>query len=425
MEKKTDKLCVLRILTGVAAGAEVELRSGLQYQLGRSDEMDLIIDDPALDGEHARIVVEGLSVRLTPVDDALVQLHGERFEGGIVPLYVALQLGDTLVAFGDGQRNWSTVRMPEGASLPPAVRPQESQTETGVEQATAEPKVSGTASKVVRRVLAGILALAALIVVVLPTAVGSWRLIQMRQQAAEVLADQESPIIALGKEIQFILAPAKPQDRVPSWTPQWAALHLNRSGKTWAITGYLNSITELQALQAAIQGKPVLVRVKVREVLERNLKQVVASQKLDVGVEYIGDGRFAVTGKVHKGQVWAQHWKSLVEQTRTDVPGIVDLIDRTTRTPSNAVDSESTPSQPSVKPGVVVEKTKEQTPEPIVIPIKSVSVGRSGCLTLANGERLFVGAQLPGGFRIDEIAVKQIVASRDGEQFILKLNSGL
>jgi hypothetical protein len=420
MDKNTDKFCVLRILTGVAAGAEVELRIGLKYLLGRSDEMDLIIDDPALEESHAQITVEGQSVRVTPVDDAAVQLHGERFEGGIVPLYVVLQLGETMVAFGDQRRNWNSVQIPEDALVAPLMRPADARpgADRDIDE-TGEDAVRQARPWLSRGQIGLLVATAALVVVALPTAVGGWRLFQMRQEAAQELANQENPIIALGKEIQHILAPVKKADRDPKWSPQWAALHLNRAGRTWALTGYLNTLPELQDLRGAIGERPILVRVLVRDVLERNLKQVVAAEKLNVGVEYIGDGRFAITGEPKDVQAWAADWSALVEQVNRDVPDIVDLIDRTSRS------SRSEPTSQTPHSGTVAQRVQKQQIEPIVIPIKSVSVGRSGCLTLTNGERLFVGAQLPGGYRIDEIAVEQIVASRDGERVILKLNSGL
>jgi len=420
MDKNTDTCCVLRILTGVAAGAEVELRAGLEYQLGRSDEMDLIIDDPALGESHARIQVEGQSVRVSPVDDAEIHLHGERFEGGIVPLYVVLRLGDTLVVFGDQKRAWNTVEIPQDASVAPVVRSTTPRaTVAEQDDSDAEQGDGVRRSWRLAGIVRGVLALTALVVVALPTALAGWRLLEMRHTAAERIAEQESPIIALGKQIQHILAPAKSDHRAPGWSQKWSALHLVRVGKTWAIQGYLDTTTELSELRSAVGQKPVLLQVKVRDVLEQNLKQVMTQEKLDLGVKYIGDGRFAITGEVQDEQAWSNEWVSLVDRVQADIPDIVDLVDRTSMQVTTATKSKRS------TPAAVAQQSEKQGPDQIVVPIKSVSVGRSGCLTLTNGERLFVGAQLPGGYRIDEIAVEQIVASRDGKRVILKLDSGL
>ena len=116
MAGSNDHSIALRVLSGSAAGAEVPLVPGQRYSVGIDDEVDFIIDDPGIAGHHANLELDAGIVRMTPVESAAIELDGESFEGGIVPLYTAVQLGRTILAFGEEGESRRGEETEEGAT---------------------------------------------------------------------------------------------------------------------------------------------------------------------------------------------------------------------------------------------------------------------------------------------------------------------
>ncbi len=89
---------------------------------------------------------------------------------------------------------------------------------------------------------------------------------------------------------------------------------------------------------------------------------------------------------------------------------------------------------PPPKPDVIVtvQPEKPELPPmqfdapPVVLSFKvtSVSMGALKFLSLANGERIFEGGELPGGYIVEEIGVNELTLSKNGQQIIYPLRGG-
>jgi len=92
--------------------------------------------------------------------------------------------------------------------------------------------------------------------------------------------------------------------------------------------------------------------------------------------------------------------------------------------------SEKTASEENVKVAVQPEKP-ELPPVPAVQPaavmrfkVTSVSMGAMKFLTLASGERVFEGGELPGGFIVEKIGVSELTLSKNGRKIVYPLRGG-
>lgn len=409
----------LRVLNGSARGAEVELRRGIRYTLGVDDDADLIIDDAGIGGRHAEVEVEGNVVRVSPVLPAQVILEGQAFEGGVVPLYTAVVLGRTAVAFGEYGESWPRVEIPADAGIP-AERMAEVASEVAGE-VPPEPK-----NRLARRSwLWPMLGTVAVLMVLIPSGLGVFEMIKLHRLAQQDLAAEEDPVVETGRLLEHVLRPTDPGRRPVGWADDWSLLELRRQGNAWMIKGYLADRVAVDHLKTAVaaefessslQQSPIIWRVSQVALLQANLQEVLARLGLEAKVAYLNNGYFAVEGERPASANWDQKWRQLAMTVQREVPAIQKLFDRTKGTATIADGSAPSPGIPA---GDVDSDSR------IRLPIRSISLGRSSCVTLVSGERLFEGAELPSGHRLESIEPGRLIVSQGGRRLQLVINPEL
>ena len=411
----------LRVLNGAARGAEVELRHGVNYTIGIDDEADLIIDDAGIAGRHAEIELSGNTVRVRPLAPAEVLLEGQSFEGGVVPLYTAVVLGSTAVAFGELGETWPRVEVPfdsRGSEDRILEAPLEAEEEK-LASADAGRRAGGG------RWLWLSMGTIAVLLVIVPSGLGLYEMLQLHRTASEALAREEDPVVETGRLLRQVLNPDDPSTRARDWIDAWTRLKVDRRGQAWTVSGYLKDKAQVNAVIAACttklkeskqQSSLITWEIRQESVLERSLNDILARFSIQAKSVYLGDGRFAIDGTYPSSQDWSKEWSHLATTVQQEIPSIRSLLDRMTAEAPPAGTTDSAPSS-------AIASTEHSPPIPLAI--RSISLGRSNCVTLVSGERLFEGAELPSGHRLESIEPGRLIVSQGSQRLQLIINPSL
>ncbi len=129
--------CLLKLLSGLQAGAEFSLRPG-SYALGSGDAADLVLADAAVRELHAVITGDDTGQwSIEPVDGAAVSVDGAGIAGK-TPLqpYKVVGLGGVHFALGP-EGSWE--ELPRIPAAKPAAAPPNSEGESGAAEAVSPP----------------------------------------------------------------------------------------------------------------------------------------------------------------------------------------------------------------------------------------------------------------------------------------------
>ncbi|WP_295639538.1 type III secretion system inner membrane ring subunit SctD [uncultured Mailhella sp.] len=194
------------------------------------------------------------------------------------------------------------------------------------------------------------------------------------------------------------------------------------------VKGYIqNGVLEEQALTEAIRnvpdlqaspttGKPVLALfrdIRHEEDVQMLLLPALAAAGLDaVKTEYL-PGKIVLHG-AFTPQTKAALEKTAAEvQERLGVPVRFDIInDSETLQPakSDNIYAREEERRPAVQPAASSDKSGGAS-----FRVTSVSMGALKFITLAGGERVFEGGELPGGYRLESISVDALTLSRNNQ----------
>lgn len=359
----------LRVLEGPQAGARAPLTFGASCVLaaepeGKGEAADIVLREAQLPPARVRVTAE--------LPNAILEvLHGEVRLGEQVlavnqqapwPMYAHLQVGRSLVAFGRASlEDWSAARSPATDSAPAA----------GQDSAAGNVK-------------------------------------PLRRRAEVWLATMGATVLVLcGAALWTARLSAAPHTVVPAATPspvemlqssEFAALQATvRADGRIELRGRLATLEQRMRLDQwlAEQELPAVVDVRIDEALKHDVVEVFRVNGVVVQARLQGPGLVAVEA----AEPDAARVARAEEVVRRDVRGLEQLTVINTAKPA-----------PPPAPAVPDDPGKR---------IASLIPGEPGYLVTADGARYFVGAMLPTGHRITQIAKSSVTLERNGEQSTL------
>jgi type III secretion protein D len=358
----------LRVLEGPQAGARAPLAFGLTCVLaaeaeGKGEGADIVLRESQLPPARVRVTME-LPNAMIEVLVGEVRLGDKVLSTGASapwPMYLPLQIGRSLIAFGRASvEDWSGI----GATAAP--------------EAQADDSAPAEVTRPLRRRAELWLATMGAAVLVLCGA-ALWT-------AHLSAAPHPEPIAA---------APALAEQLAAS---EFAALRAttHADGRV-EVRGRLATLEQRSRLDQWLAERRVtaVVDVRVDEALKRDVAEVFRVNGVAVQVQSQGPGHIAVEAN----EPDAARLARAEDVVRRDVRGLEKLTVTNTAKPL-----------PRPAPPVPDDPGKR---------IASLVPGEPGYLVTADGARYFVGAMLPTGHRITAIAKASVTLERDGQQSAL------
>jgi type III secretion protein D len=360
----------LRVLEGPQRGARATLPSDAACVLavepdGRGDGADIVLRDPAAKPVRVRVTAD-LPNAMLEVLQGQVQLGERTLADGEKALWAAqapLRVGSMSVAFGLAcVDDWS-----RGAESHPAAAP-----------AAGAAALAGAAATPLRR-------------------------------RAEVwLASMGASVLLVCAGALWIAhAAARPQpEPVVDTAALASALRATEFGALTAargadggllLRGRLATQAQRQRLEAwlAARRQSASIDVVIDEAVVHDVTEVFRVNGVAVKAQAAGPGRIVAEAAEHDRDRLAR----AEEVVRRDVRGVESLNVRNTVAP-----------RPTPAPPVPDDPGKR---------IASLVPGETAYLVTADGARYFIGAMLPSGHRITQIARASVTLERDGQQSTL------
>ena len=124
---------VLRVLSGVQSGAEIDLRPA-PYVLGSGEDADIVLSDGSLKSGHVAVTVGKSGVTLEARDGPAMVAGQVVAPGGEVAVEVpsAIVVGLLVIGIGSKKTDWTTVDLPDPVAAARAMTVRESEPEEGV-----------------------------------------------------------------------------------------------------------------------------------------------------------------------------------------------------------------------------------------------------------------------------------------------------
>jgi type III secretion protein D len=364
---EADTALELRVLEGPQAGARAPLAAGAPCLLATGadsggDPADIVLRD---DGDAVRVrITVGAGQALVEVMHGSVTLDDKPLASGnaaVWAMHAPLRIGASLVAFGRADEE---------------VWPDDAPTEPPADESVApfEPPAAPTPR---RRAPPWLVPLGIVLAVASAGLLGLVHVVSAERPAA--------PTVTLATELK---------------DSEWAALTTTQdaSGQL-ELRGRLATLaqrTRLDAWLAMRQFMP-LVNVQVDEAIARDVTDVFRVNGVAVKASVQGPGRIVAEAAEPDAERLARA-EGVVQR---DVRGLEHL----------SVLNRAVPKPPPPPP-VVDDPGKR---------IASLVPGDPAYLVTADGARYFVGALLPSGHRITQIAGQRVTLERDGQASTLNL----
>jgi type III secretion protein D len=214
----------------------------------------------------------------------------------------------------------------------------------------------------------------------------------------------------------------------------WPAVEIKKGkdgtkDRILAISGYIkNEQTESKAFEKALANTPKLLQLQnstrlLRKIrYERDIQPLVrksfaAPELATTRVSYL-------PGKLElQLQLTPEREKALAKaiqnlRRESDVPLIIDIknVDEQTLAKATAAGSASAPAGSA--PVLAAAKPLSAGP---AFRVESTSLGALRFVKLSNGDRVFEGGRLPGGFTLERIHADKLILSRNGKKSVYPL----
>jgi type III secretion protein D len=360
----------LRVLEGPQAGARAPLAFGLGCVLaaepeGKGEGADIVLRESQLPPARVRVTAE-LPSAMLEVLAGEVRLGDQVLGAGAQapwPMYVPLQIGRSLVAFGRASvEDWNSVGA-SGAASP--------------EQSADEATPAEAAKPLRRRAEVWLATMGAAVLVLCGAALWTAHLSAAPRPEGSVAAPTLAEQLAASE-----------------WAMLRATTHAD--GRV-ELRGRLATLEQRMRLDQWLAQRQVtaVVDVRVDEALKRDVADVFRVNGVTVQVQSQGPGHIAVEA----AEPDAARLARAEEVVRRDVRGLEKLT----------VINPAKPLPPPAPP----------VPDDPGKRIASLVPGEPGYLVTADGARYFVGALLPTGHRITAIAKASVTLERDGQQATL------
>ena len=214
----------------------------------------------------------------------------------------------------------------------------------------------------------------------------------------------------------------------------WPAVEIKKGkdgakDRVLAISGYIkNEQTESKAFEKALANTPQLLRLKNSPRMQRTIrherdiqplvrKSFTAPELATTRVSYL-------PGKLElQLQLTPEREKALAKaiqnlRRESDVPLIIDIknVDEQTLAKAKAAGAASAPA--GAAPVLASAKPASAGP---AFRVESTSLGALRFVKLSNGDRVFEGGRLPGGFTLEKIQADKLILSRNGKRSVYPL----
>ena len=202
-----------------------------------------------------------------------------------------------------------------------------------------------------------------------------------------------------------------------------------------SVRGYIrDAVLEEQALDAARRNVPILTKaegpagtalsvhshIRHMEDIQDILEPALAARRLrsSVSVDYL-PGRVLIRGALSPKSKEALRETAGEIQQKLGIPIPFDIINT-----ADAARLEETPGQsPEGQPRQPAQQTSQAKPR-MGFKVTSVSMGPMKYLILDSGERVFEGAELPGGYILEGIGVDKLILIKNNVKTSYPLKGG-
>jgi type III secretion system YscD/HrpQ family protein len=333
---------LLKILSGQHAGAELPLADG-EYLVGSGDDCDIILTDPGIEPEHARLkIFEGEFS--CAVAGGKVLLEGEEIGGEAQAAdFQVVTLGKVHLAAGSETGKWREIVFPENRRKSDASvatskseengKPEDNgkkdrQNSTTDAASTATDKHSTTANSnpataksdqsrpvvesQTRMPIAAILVLAGVILAIAAAVILFTSKTDKRNEAVRILAENG---------VSAVVIDAKSRENAPN-DPKIVMVSLDDSGKV-KIHGVMADTEQLTKITETLRAKmpDTIIEIRSRADIIAGLQDKISTKYPGIVVESAGSSRIRVCGFVKDDKV-ASDVEKLAETASEGVAGI-------------------------------------------------------------------------------------------------------
>lgn len=426
-EEKMSEV-ILRVLSGPNIGAQVALLEQ-PLVIGTSDEADIMLADPHIAAKHCQIQLSGKSSAAVKALDGGFYVDGKKGgESATITSGQVLTLGSTHIAIGPSNAAWPTLRLPDLREIEQPTRAAQSSS-TAPNAKSRKPKLPVW---IIPTVL--IVALSVTVGAFIWTAAVSakhakfdpYQQLQFQQTFRQNTQKYEIELSAkIREKLPDVMIDYSEKNNLRTmfiWGNDLEQLSrargmVNKLGApmpveivnldalrtslealvsmfgyalqpevapggivTW--TGYLPSTADWQQFESRFETDAPLVRTNIVNVaygtrLREQIEKILMGHGIISGVTInVGKTQVEVTGSVSE---------ALLGEIRTDLTAL----------PKKGIGY--------IKDNLQVGDNSPLPSQLLGSPITGVFVGDLSWVALANGQRLFVGARLPGGFSLQRI----------------------
>jgi type III secretion system YscD/HrpQ family protein len=295
---------ILKILTGLQAGAEVSLTPG-EYTIGSGVEDDIQFVDVSLKPGQAKLRVAPGKIEIAGAAGALITDHGLAAAAGsdawqeIEPLDI-ITAGTTRFALGPANANWTTLT--EASDRP--------QRELGRKPRRIAVAEAGALRMMSRRVAVNVAMIAAVVLATVGFGVWYWS----SSGGGQLTTISERNHVEAAREIL---------DSFPFG--KTVELRREADGTIFA-TGYVETAIERRALLAAVEkaGIPVRFRLGVLQALRSEIEGLTAAEKLPVTSTLSPSGELTLDGVVLSDD----HAERFIERVKSTIIGLNQVVSK-------------------------------------------------------------------------------------------------
>lgn len=433
-KKQSQHLKKLRILSGVNKGASVDIDDGI-YELGSSENCDLIIDDTQVKNHHLFLEVKNGEISVCPIGTQ-VYIRGKRCSNRqIIKFFDVILVGKTSFCIGPRYKTWpriKAIRTPISEEVDSDFDKQTDGTPSTAEQARLKLHHQKKITKTTKLIFPILLSLCLIL------AIFSFGILLPVQ-----VSSKTSP----KKSINELITHEGLNESV--------SIQYNQKNEL-ELSGYITDAKKFHNLKTVMLNKHPAVRLRIWTTTELLLRATEVLQSLGiehVTVDLIEKGTLTFKGYIPK----KADWKDILRVLDQDIPDVITIDDQqiySLKQISDIINKRLIASQldqwVSVKSqnktikltGILpknrypvwlgfLESFRQQMGfhvdiddqvtdaknQIINLPVKSISIGKVSYLTLKDNSKYTEGSLISDGFILQSIYLDHVVISKNNIEY--------
>lgn len=444
---------LLKIFSGPHQGAEIVLNPG-KTVLGSHPDADIILSDTFIADKQLEFSIEGGQVQVTALANP-VHVDGKLLKGEGVPLepFKFITLGTTQLVLAPKGTEWPKLSLADAPQSLEAYNPESPEENPPSEpNSESQPREhSAAASRPVMYLIGGVLGLFAVLFLLFAVISGS----------STPSVEEQNIDVA---EVSALLTD---QINELNLSEALTVTRQSEGSSTLVVSGYLPSNEMRRDVERSLRSitDNLIFRIRSLEALVQGTEEVVNTLKLPpLKIQATGDGGVILSGYLPT----QEDFETLEMSVMRDVPGVRYVTDdvltarEATVMAGDILGSANLSDKVFIVPGVdtlhargflaeqqgpewnkayqqlallfsdyaklknevQVLKAREFLKYLLNQEIDSVVPGRLGWISLDNGQKLFIGAQLPAGYIVDSITEDAIYLRKGGSRLRFSLSEG-